>query len=208
MKDSKVAGGTVDRHGRTGEAVLVSSSSLRKREACSTLLAAADPSGSTVLDVSLTHPVDERVVRWTETIDATPDRITFLTADRSEAAARSVLDRADLDAETEVDPVGVPTDLSGLELAVSRRLNEWPDDRRVLACFDSVTTLLQYADRDRAFALLSDIADRFRSAEGTAFVHVDPAAHDDETLADLREPFDAVATETNGAIEIVDDPSC
>lgn len=85
-----------------------------------------------------------------------------------------------------------PTDLTGVGIAVGEWLRARDDDERPVVCLDSLSTLLQYADLERAFRFLHALVAQLRSAGATAYVSVDPGAHDEATLATLRTLFDAV----------------
>ncbi|MCG1004395.1 MULTISPECIES: hypothetical protein [Halobacterium] len=90
------------------------------------------------------------------------------------------------------DAVAAPDDLTGLGIAVSERLRDIPADAEPAVCVDSLTTLLQYADTDRAYRFLQVLCGRVRAAGGTVHCHADPAAHDAAELDRLVGLFDGV----------------
>ena len=83
-----------------------------------------------------------------------------------------------------------PDDLTGIEIAVTDGL-PYPDGTTVF-CFDSLTALLQYVDLDRAYRFLHALVERLWGAGAYAHFHVDPGAHDPETVVTLAALFDAV----------------
>ncbi|WP_135828879.1 DUF7504 family protein [Halorussus halobius] len=86
-----------------------------------------------------------------------------------------------------------PTDLTGVGMAVSDVIKEWSDsDARTVVCFDSVTDFLQYADRSTMYRFLRVVTRRFDAVDGFAHFHMNPDAHDRQTMATLQSPFDAV----------------
>jgi|GEM_PF-1228908 len=98
-----------------------------------------------------------------------------------------------------VREVSDPTDLTGVAIAVGEWLRARDGDERPVVCLDSLSTLLQYADLERAFRFLHALVARVRSAGATAYVSVDPGAHDEATLATLRTLFDAVRSRERGS---------
>ncbi|WP_435174569.1 DUF7504 family protein [Halorussus sp. AFM4] len=86
-----------------------------------------------------------------------------------------------------------PTDLTGVGMAVSDVIQAWAgDDAQTVVCFDSVTEFLQYADRSTMYRFLRVVTRRFDAVDGFAHFHMDPDAHDTETIATLKSPFDAI----------------
>lgn len=106
--------------------------------------------------------------------------------------------------EPVVDTVEDPHDLTGLGIVLSEYLRDFDEQRfesgptAVACCFDSITALLQYADPDRVYQFLHVVTDRAARLDATAHYHVDPAAHDEQTLATLRSLFDAQVDATAG----------
>lgn len=90
--------------------------------------------------------------------------------------------------------VSEPGDLTGIGIKVNQCLSAWEDDDdvRTHVCFDSVTTLLQYVDTRRAFRFLHVLSRRVQSVGALAHYHVDPGAHDEQTLATIEGVFSDV----------------
>jgi hypothetical protein len=91
-----------------------------------------------------------------------------------------------------VDHVESPGNLTGLEIAVNRVLDTFEGDQRATLCFDSVTAFLQYVDLEDAYRYLHALIERLWAAGVVGHFHVDPGAHDEETLNSLTGLFDAV----------------
>ncbi len=85
-----------------------------------------------------------------------------------------------------------PEDLTGIEIAATDTLPY--DDGETAFCFDSLTALLQYVDPDRAYRFVHALVERLWAAEAYAHFHMDPGAHDAETVVTLAALFDAVVT--------------
>lgn len=83
-----------------------------------------------------------------------------------------------------VHDVESPQDLTGLGITIGERLSELSGDEPVVS-FDSLTAMLQHVDLRRAFRFLHVLTNRIRSLEGVGHYHIDPGAHDDQTLATL-----------------------
>jgi hypothetical protein len=98
-----------------------------------------------------------------------------------------------------VETVDSPDDLTGLEIAVAEAVDEEP----VAFCLDSLTTLLQYADTDRACRFVHALTTRLSAAGATAHFHLDPAAVDDRTVDTLLSFVDAsVRLDSDGEITV------
>ena len=76
-------------------------------------------------------------------------------------------------------------------------------DEDISFCFNSITSLLQYADVQRAFRFLHVVTGRVKTVGGTGHYHLDPEAHDRQTLATLKGLFDAVIeVNEDGSVDI------
>jgi hypothetical protein len=88
-----------------------------------------------------------------------------------------------------------PGDLTGIGIELSDSLSELADgadaDEQLVACFDSVTALLQHADLQRSFRFLHVVTGRVRNADARCYYHLDPNAHDEQEMATLTGLFDA-----------------
>ena len=190
--------GLATRFGDGTHNVLLLSPSLdaNAEDACTDLLTVEPPAREDVLYVTLVDSPDERMDAWRARADgARPAKMGFVDvggATRSSAAA-SVLGGDPL-GDVLVRPVSSPGNLTDLGIKVSEFLSEWSDDgNRTVVCVDSLTTLLQYADLQRAFRFLHVLTGRVRALDAFAHYHLDPDAHDDRTLNTLLTLFDGVA---------------
>lgn len=118
--------------------------------------------------------------------DGLPNEVTIVAMDE---ATRNPAAYGDDVSVTTVKPA----DLTGVGMAVTDCITEWADsDAETVVCFDSVTDFLQYADRSTMYRFLRVVTRRFDAVDGFAHFHMDPYAHDRETIATLKSPFDAV----------------
>jgi hypothetical protein len=96
-----------------------------------------------------------------------------------------------------VNSVADPGDLTGLGMALQDCLRAWQGDGyEVGLCFDSLSILLQYADLERAYRFLHVLTRRLSTVDASSHFHLDPAAHDERTVARLSALFDSVVEVT------------
>lgn len=173
----------------------------RSDEACMNLLTAAAPAHEDVLCVSLTRSATDRLKLWhTHVGDDAPANTGLVSVDGSipsltfhPEASPHVGD------SVSIKTVSNPADLTGLGIALVEYITEWEaDDNQIVACFHSITTLLQYTDLDCTFRFLNVCTKHFDAADAVAHYHMDPRAHDEQTVDTLKQLFDA-------SVEIDDD---
>lgn len=153
---------------------------------CFDALAQSTLSETNVLAVTYTSKPAEWVASWGEHVGGQPASGSLVVVGQS-------------DTEFEDDPwtataVESPGDLTGIGIELSNSLSGLADsvgpDGSVVACFDSVTALLQYADLQRAFRFLHVVTGRVRNADARCYYRLDPTAHDEQTMATLDGLFD------------------
>lgn len=174
----------------------------RARRACGDHLAVDGPDHRAVILVALTETPTRRVERWRATVgDRLPDRLHVIAADDSAAEAPPAVDAA---TTLTVDTVSSPRDLTGLGIAISNYLDGLGDHHGGIACcFDSLSTLLNYADRQQVFKFLHVLTAQLRSVDATAHFHVDPTAHDTREVRAITALFDTeVAAADDGGIDV------
>lgn len=94
-----------------------------------------------------------------------------------------------------VDAPGNPTGLGVATIDALETLScadPQDSDGSTTACFDSITALLQYVDGETAFRFLHALGAAFDDADVAAHYHLNPGAHDEETLRTLEPLFDVV----------------
>ena len=168
-------------------------------EACSRLLSVAAPASTDVLSVTFNRSPDDRLEAW-RTLDGPHDAANLgfvVVGDQLRSAAPgagSAAPSPDLHGPTVVT-VSSPGDLTGIGIRLADLLERWgEEDHRLVLCFDSLTTFLQYADLRSVFTFLHVLAGRVTDAGGLAHYHLDPTAHDDATVHALLELVDAAVT--------------
>lgn len=155
--------------------------------ACTQLHAGEKPADARVLAVTYTRSPHEWVADWLDSVGTMPaDGLLVSVGDGGRT------DGADPGGDVwTVERISNAGNLTRLGITLSDYLADGGRGRTRL-CFDSLTVLLQYASLERAFKFLHAITSRVRSANAVGHYHLDPAAHDEQTLATIKGLFDAV----------------
>mgnify|MGYP000058940399 CR=1 FL=1 len=178
--------------------VLAPSFATSDPKTCSDLLASDGVGESHVLCVTFTRSPEDHLVNWRRHGNL-PANASFVDVDASarqlDAFEKSGADIGQDDVDVAVSGISSPENLTRLGVRVTECLAELDDDvedRQIVVCFDSVTALLQYVELDQAFRFLHVVTERFADADAMAHFHLDPGAHDDETIETLTSLFDGV----------------
>lgn len=86
--------------------------------------------------------------------------------------------------------VSSPEDMDGILETTEAFLTE--NDGKLRISIDSVTELAYYADENRAYDLVSDLADLLDEHDAVGLFHLSNEVHDDETVGRFVDLFDAV----------------
>jgi hypothetical protein len=175
-----------DLEGVTNVLVLAPSMGTAKRDTCLDLLTQTPPASTNVLSVTFTQSAAEWVEDWDEYAGEPPARGGIVAIGQQQG---------DGDANWRVATVENPSDLTGIGIELSELLSTIAGaagDEPLSVCFDSITSLLQYADLQRTFRFLHVVTGRIKTVGGVGHFHIDPAAHTDQELATLKGLFDAV----------------
>ncbi|MBP1987973.1 DUF7504 family protein [Halolamina salifodinae] len=176
---------------------LLLSSSFSDGENCAELLRPSAADDTNVLWVSYTKSPDQQLRRWRAHTDDRPAEMGMVSVEDS---TRSVAADAGGDGgpslpgpNAPIETVNSPNDLTGLGIRITEFLSDWADnDNRTVVCFDSLTALLQYVELDTAYEFLHIITGRMASAGAFAHFHMDPDAHDEQTVEIVTSLMDAV----------------
>lgn len=171
-----------------------------RRSVCLDQLSQTPPSQTNVLSITFTATPQEWVRNWTEHVGISPVRGGIVSIGQADT---------DIDDPTwAAKTVETPSDLTGIGIELSELLSGMAtasgEDEQIMVCFDSITSLLQYADLQRAFRFLHVVTGRVKTVDGLGHYHVDPEAHDQQTLATLKGLFDAVVeVDQDGDVSIL-----
>jgi hypothetical protein len=164
------------------------------------LLTPGDADRTRVLAISYLDTPADWLDRWADRVGDLPTDVRLVTV--GEMAAGGDDWQSPATEHVQVTRAS-PTDLTGVGIAVSDTLSAWAEtDDRVVVCVDSVTTMLQYAPVATVFRFLHTICRRFASVEALAHFHLDPAAHDDQTVARLTHLFDSLVRVEDGELTV------
>jgi hypothetical protein len=165
-------------------------------DACLELLTTTPPEETNVLAVTFTRTAGEWGDHWNDHVGESPSRGGIVSIGQMGGGID--------DPEWAVKQVENPSDLTGIGIELSELLSGMSsaadEDESIRMCFNSVTSLLQYADLQRAFRFLHVVTGRMKTVGAVGHYHLDPEAHDRQTLATLKGLFDAV-------VEVEDDGS-
>lgn len=172
---------------------------------CIDLLRQGPSEAQNVLLVSYTKSPDAQLRRWREHTDGQPANLGIVTVEDSTRSVAAVGGDAAMGAAAgpngPVETVSSPNDLTGLGIRITEFLTNWngsEDGGDIAVCFDSLTALLQYVELETAYEFLHIITGRLTAVDATAHFHMDPGAHDDQTIESIVSLMDA-------AVEVTDD---
>ena len=194
--------GSLQNDVESGACVLLLAPSIHAstEEACLNLLSPASPRDENVLWVTYTRTPDACIQDWLSHAGERPRNMRFVSVGETtrSASARAGGDVAPNSGET-VETLSSPGDLTGLGITLSEILKEWSGDgNETVACFDSLTALLQYADLQSVYKFLHVLTGRFDAADVTSHFHLDPEACDQQTVSTLTSLFDTVVELDDG----------
>jgi len=181
-----------------GDSVLLLSSPMELTDAdyCLTAENATPPVDSNVLSVTLNESAEAVAERWIRCAGRIPDQLAVITigdSNRTTTAADEEGPSGPSGYDMSTAVVSSPGDLTGLGIKLSQCLSAWDGQgAETTIRFDSLTTLLQFAELKRAFRFVHVLTGRITSAGAVGYFHFDPSAHDEQTLATLRGLFDVV----------------
>lgn len=178
--------------------VLAPSMASQDGEACTNLLSVAAHDEEAVVSVTFNESPDARIEAWRA--NGGPDdpaKLGFVVVGdemRSAAASQPVAGGPSIDGVgPTIVSVSSPGDLTGIGIKLGNFLEDWADDdHRLVLCFHTLTTFLQYADLRPVFRFLHVLTGRVAAADGVAHYHLDPSAHDEKTVNTLLALYDAV----------------
>lgn len=155
-------------------------------ETCVDLLTVPDPADTNVLYVTYTDAPDSVLARWTDSVETLPASVRVIPVSSVAAPTAS-------SGRVAVDPVSEPGNLTDLGVAITDAFEAWaPSDRRTVLCFRSLTALLQYVDRRPAYRFLHTVTRHVQESGSLAHFHMEPNAHDEETVTTFTTLFDGV----------------
>ncbi|MFB6267178.1 MAG: hypothetical protein ABEI31_05930 [Halodesulfurarchaeum sp.] len=185
--------------------LLAPSLSAESARACLALLTVTDPADEVLLSCTFHNP-RTHVQHWNEQVDGLPASARLVNVSEVSDEGR---DLGVGGLEDVLDVTRTNPDLTGMGIALNQAFEASEDHpEQTVFCFSTVTALLQYADLERVFRFLDVLTQRARAADAVAHYHLDPAAHDEQTVATLTHLFDLVVEVTpSGSVEIRGEPA-
>lgn len=146
--------------------------------------------GAHLAFVAHTHAADDVVESWFQYAGVRPERLDVIDVGGMLRSATSASSSMTLRPGVTVHTQAAE-DLTGLGITLSELLTA-DGDIRTVVCFDSLTMLLQYIDVETAYQFLHIVTGRIHAVGATGLFHMDPTAHDDQTVAVMTSLFDVV----------------
>lgn len=164
-----------------------------KTNACYDLLTGDDP-GSTDLLRVVYHRTPERLIEeWNQTVGTPPASTTIVSVD-DRVQTDTLTEELTVDTDSTVTVLSAnPNDLTGLGMELNNALSALPEsgtENRTCVCFDSVTALLQFVGVENAYKFLHMFTGQLHKIDAIAHFHIDPGAHDTQTISRLKTTFD------------------
>lgn len=164
-------------------------------DACVDLLSQGDPETTSVLWVTFTRQAAQCLESWRDNHESDPGEFGVVVVGETPAiGAGEEIDSA------VVETISTPSDLTGIGITITEFVSGRSGE--ILVCFDSLTALLQYVDLETAYEFLHALTGQLYSAGAVSHFHVDPSAHDEQTLDTLRSLFDAEVNLSESDISI------
>lgn len=151
-------------------------------EVCMELLAGDEPADRNVLSVLFTRRPDRRVENWERHVGERPASFEILGSQRPSSLPDGV----------DAGAVSGPGNLTEVGVSITERLDAWPDDRPGGVCVHSATAQLQHANVDQVYQFLYTLCDHLHEEGLSGHVHMNPGAHDEQTVDTFETLFDAV----------------
>jgi len=179
-------------------------------DTCINSLAVSEPTDTVALLVTYTNhdrPTNW-IQAWEQNTGERPAQLNVVrVGDFTRSASPATTDGAPtLNGGIPIETVSDPHNLAELGIAISECLGRWEADieddelSNFVVCFDSLTELLQYVDVQETFRFLHVLTGRLQSSGAVAHFHLNPEAHDDQTVSTLRTLFDAVIEGTDSPV--------
>ena len=164
----------------------------RADDTCRALLA-GNGHGRDLLGVTFAGSVHDRLAVWDPLGDDPVGNATVVSMGAVTRGAAAG-DGTGPSLPLQIEAIEEPDDITALEVTIHERLTNWQTDAVTVACFHSITDLLDHVDERTASRFVDSLARRFAAAGATAHFHMDPSAHDAATIDRFRDCFDTVVT--------------
>jgi hypothetical protein len=155
------------------------------------------PADASVVWVTMLNSPREVLDIWDEHFPTRPARLRVILV------GDGLPDTAGASA-VETDSIADPTDLVTLGVRLLETVSTWESEgAEVRLRFDSLTPLLQYVDPRSLARFIHVLTNRLAVAGVTAHFHLDPMAHDSQTVHALGSICDAQVTVDGDGVSVV-----
>jgi len=162
----------------------------RPMDACVRALEGIGDDIDRVTAVTITDSARDWLSIWDQTSMCESTPVTCIDVD---GATRSTTTDVVSTARTQVERIRDPTDLEAVGRRVSDALDRADEaDDATGIVVHSLTGILQHVDESTAFKFVYTLGEVIRRVDGIVFFHLDPGAHDAETVETFRIVCDAV----------------
>lgn len=160
---------------------------------CRELLASGTDRPDGVILVATVTSVKRWLDRWNESTDWWPVALGVISTGEFPRSAGVHETLIPAHTNVTVTSVSSPGDFTGLGIEITELLKAWYEEGfDVTLCLDSITVLLQYAETQQVYEFLYVLSRQMASVNVRAHYHMDPSAHDDETVYMIRSLFDSI----------------
>nr|WP_209309512.1 hypothetical protein [Halomicroarcula amylolytica] len=162
------------------------------------LHAVEPPEQVAALVITYTQSPREQLALYENHFDRFPSRTEILHVGGDRRPITVPFDdtaASEVHGEVTIKPVLSATDLTSLGTLITNQLDTWQttvSDHQIVVCFQSVTDFLQYNSLQATKRFLTEVIKRCADTAAIAHFHMDPKAHDDQTIDALRPLFDVV----------------
>jgi len=163
-----------------------------KRETCLNLQQGGPEDELDVLRVSYSGVPSELVSEWQDYHGELPGRMGIIIVGDQSSSQRI---GSDLPENVFVTTAN-PNDVTGLGMRLNNYLNDSPDSSHLVVCLDSLTEMLQFSKLQPVFKFLHMFTGQLRDADAVGHFHIDPGAHDTQTINRLKPLFDEAIDRT------------
>lgn len=163
-------------------------------ELCCDVLQAGETTPDQVVGVTIADSPEGKHSSWRADVGTSPSYafVSVNGASRSAAAQAGTAGELDRPAVEHVDAV-TPADRFGMTI-----VEQIESSGETAVCFDSITDLLEYVDRETAFKFLHALSSRVQAEDAQVHFHLDGAAHGEETITMFSTLFDVVVECNDG----------
>lgn len=163
---------------------------------CTDFLSICPPEDANVWCLGITLSAAEREWYWKSRVGSLPTEFKVLSA--GPLQSNNTTDPPDTvpghsPEEITCDHLTDPSNLTEIGINLTSTLSEWESNgNQTMICIHSISSLLQYVPLNRVFQFLHKITLEVDQTNAVAHYHMDPSAHEPETIGKLRQLFDSV----------------